>query len=97
MKSTPTKTVKKVVKKKPAQEMEYVLTISMNDEVIRVETNDLAETIKSLSPFNIKTRVLFIVEKNGKICERLVSAFQAKQIFRNKLYLFIFIKRLIFK
>lgn len=97
--------VKKTVKKTktPIKKVEllkfpeYKVEVRMNDTVHIIETDNIETALLSISPFNIKTRVHFIIWKGDKKCEKLTNAFEAKQIFRNKLYMFIFIKRLIFK
>lgn len=101
MAKTPAK--KTVAKKSPIKKVEVIKTpeykveVKMNDAFYSIATDDIETALKSISPFNIKTRVFFRIWKGDKKCEKLTNAFEAKQIFRNKLYMFIFIKRLIFK
>lgn len=75
----------------------YHLVMKFNDQVFECDTDNLDESISAVRPFSLKTRVIFTITKEGKTCERIVQAFPAKQLFRNKLYRGIFIQRLIFK
>ena len=86
------KVVKKVIDKK-----DYKIELKMNDEVFTLETNDLMEGIMSLKPDRLKTRVLFKIEKDGKVCEKILSCFLAKQMFRNKMSMTVFLNRIILK
>lgn len=87
----------KKVKKEIVPQKTYKMEVSFNDNTHEIETDDLLQAIETINPFNIKTRVHFKIFKDGKMYEKLVNAFQAKQIFRNKLYRFIFVNRIIFK
>lgn len=99
-----TKTVKKVVKKKikkpvevPIEKKIYTIYLSFNDTTISTETNDISESLSEIDPLKIKTRVLIRIEKDNKVYQKLMNAFMARQIFRNKLYRSIFTSRIIFK
>ena len=75
----------------------YHLVMKFNDQVFECDTDSLDESISSVRPFSLKTRIIFTITKDGKTCERIVQAFNAKQLFRSKLFRGIFIQRLIFK
>lgn len=79
------------------EKKKYHLSMKFNDNTYECDTDDLASAIMAFKPIFLKTKVIFRVEKDGKVCERLVFLFRAKQIFRNKLSLDIFINKLIFK
>ncbi len=95
--------VKKEVKpKKPTlKDGQFLFTLTVNDRTYQCVTDNIDEAIQAIKIFNIKTRVHFIIEKKeGKVWkkfERMMNVFEAKQIFNNRLYRFVFIKRLIFK
>lgn len=87
-----------LVKSKEMSEKKiYHLSMKFNDNTYECDTDDLASAIMNFKPIFLKTKVLFRVVKDDKVCERLVFLFRAKQIFRNKLSLNIFINKLIFK
>jgi len=92
-----TKKVTKKASNKLVDKKDYKLELKMNDEVFTLETNDLMEGIMSLKPDRLKTRVLFKIEKDGKVCEKLLSCFLAKQMFRNKMSMTVFLNRIILK
>lgn len=89
----PTATKTKIVKEK----LRYNLTIKLNDQVFTCKTNDIAQALMSFKPSVVKTKMYVKVEDGKKSCERQVFVFRAKQIFRNKLSMDIFIRTLIFK
>lgn len=86
---------KKVTKKT------YSLSITLNDCLFEVQTDNLDEAIQTFLELNninrIKTRVYFNIEKDGKVCRKLMNAFEGRLVFKSKLYRMIFINRLIFK
>lgn len=83
----------------PLLKAKYHLVMKFNDQIVDVETDNLAEAIQLHRPNNLKTRVLFTITDNetGKVCERMVFTFRARQIFRNKTSMLVFINTLIFK
>ena len=91
-------TKKKTVKKAPKiAEKKYKLTIIINEREFIVDTDDVGESLQSFQLEPIKTRVVFKVESEGKTCTRIVNAFEAKRIFKNKIIQGVFIRRLILK
>lgn len=91
-------TKKKTVKKSPkVAEKKYKLTIIINGGEYVVDTNNVGESLQSFPLGQIKTRVVFKVESEGKTCVRIVNAFEAKRIFKNKIIQGVFIRRLILK
>ncbi len=75
----------------------YSMRVKMNDQVFEVECDDLAQAIIDLTPKVLKTKINFLIEKDGAQCERQVFVQKGKMIFRNPLHRFAFIKQLIFK
>lgn len=98
-----TKKLKKEIKPEIVQEVleipqkTYKMEVSFNDQTYNFETDNINDALELINPFNIKTRVYFKIYKGDKMYEKIMNAFQAKQIFRNKLYRFIFVNRIIFK
>lgn len=91
-------TKKKTVKKSPkVAEKKYKLTIIINGGEYVADTNNVGESLQSFPLGQIKTRVVFKVESEGKTCVRIVNAFEAKRIFKNKIIQGVFIRRLILK
>jgi hypothetical protein len=86
--------MKKTVTKK---KREYNLTISFNDQVFNIETDNLFESITEIIPFRLKTRVIVLIKKGDLSCERLLLLEAGRRTFRTPLALQIFINRLIFK
>lgn len=76
---------------------QYKFSVKFNNTVFEGETNNLEEAIVALKPVFLKTRVLFHIEKDGKVCERIVFVSRARFIFSNKLALKLFVQRMIFK
>lgn len=76
----------------------YFLKIKVNDEVKEIETEDLKEAILSAAPRFVKTKVMINIEKpNGKKFEKLLFVNDAKQLFRNEVYMNFFLNHMIFK
>lgn len=77
----------------------FEMTAKINDKIMVCKTNDLAEAIESLGQEikNIKTRLILIIKKGGKQCDKILFVPQTKQLFRNKFYRNLFVRRLIFK
>jgi hypothetical protein len=95
MKKTVTKKLKK--QNDSPKKKEYNLTMSLNDQVFNVETDNLYEAISELIPFQLKTRVIILVKKGELSCEKMMLLLEARRVFRNKVALEVFINRLIFK
>lgn len=96
------KTTKKVASKKVTRPVEkivftYKMTMSYNGITFNVMTNDLHEAILAATPKVLKTKIHFLIEKDGKVCERQVFVQRGKMLFKNKVYLDLFIRKLIFK
>jgi len=93
------KAVTKKIKKQSTspKKKEYKLTISFNDQIYNVETDNLYEAISELIPFQLKTRVIMLVKKGELSCEKMLLLLEGRRVFRNKVALEVFINRLIFK
>lgn len=95
-------TTKKVTKPKVATSeanltpKKYHLTLSFNDQVFEFDTNDLAESIMSVAPVLLKTRVLFKIRYGDLLCDKMLFLLQGRRMFRNKVYLEVFINKLVF-
>lgn len=98
MKKTVTTTKKKVTKKtvKPEANFKYKLKLSFNDQVFTFNTDDLAESIMSVAPQFLKTRVLFDITYGEMKCNKMLLLIQGRRLFRNKVALEVFINKLIF-
>lgn len=94
---------KRAVTKKPNKEItetpqkEYLLWLKFNDTEYKVETDNIADALLSLKPAHLKTRVLLKIQNGKKVCDKILSGMQAKQVFRNKLAMQVFLNRIIFK
>lgn len=95
--------MKKIVNKKTKKtstapkKKEYDLTVSFNDQIFNIQTDNLAEAITEIIPFQLKTRVLFLIKKGDLTCEKMLLLMEGRRVFRNKIALEVFINRLIFK
>ena len=87
---------KKVVKKPVVKETEYHLVISLNDEVFEFDTDDLRESILSVEPEFLRTKVILKVTKDGKTLDRLYFLQEGKKLFYNKYFMDTLINNLIF-
>lgn len=85
---------KKVVKKEEAKE--YHIVIKLNDNVFEFDTDDLRETILSVKPEFLRTRVLLEITKGGKTLDRMYYLQQGKMLFINKYAMDTLLKNLIF-
>jgi hypothetical protein len=84
------------IQKAPAKA--YHLKMEFNDQVIELETDDLAASITENRPHFLKTKIIFtITNADGKVWEKAFFVHQGKQVLRNKLALSIMLNRLIFK
>lgn len=72
---------------------EYSLTVSMNDEVLAVKTDNIAESLLGLNPTIFKTKVVIVAEYEGRKAEFVLMIARAKRIFRNDLAALFFEKR----
>lgn len=76
----------------------YFLKIKVNDKVTEVETDDLKESILAVAPQFVKTKVHINVENSaGKKYEKILFVNDAKQLFRNSVYMNFFLNHMIFK
>jgi len=76
----------------------YFLKIKVNDKVTELETMDLKESILSAAPQFVKTKVHINVENSGgKKYEKILFVNDAKQLFRNNVYMNFFLNHMIFK
>ena len=87
---------KPVAKKQKSSNKKYNLTLSFNDQIFTVETDDLAESIMSVAPQFLKTRVLFLIKKGDLVCEKMLLLLQGRRLFMNKIALEVFINKLVF-
>lgn len=92
MKTVSKKTTKKVVKK-PA----YKLEVSFNDEVHKINTDNLEESIASLKPFFLKTKVIIRISKGKESVEHVLFVRPAKRMWATAMGLRTFVNNLIFK
>jgi len=95
VKKTPAKKVK-TVKQTPEKEPEFHLVISLNDKVFEFDTDDLRESIMSVEPEFLRTKVILKVTKDGKTLDRLYFLQQGKKLFYNKYFMDTLINNLIF-
>jgi len=95
--STPTKPVaeKKAPVKKEVKK-EFHLVIKLNDKVFEFDTDDLRESILSVEPEFLRTKVILKVTKDGKTLDRLYFLQEGKKLFYNKYFMETLIKNLIF-
>ena len=86
---------KKVVVKKE-EKKEYHISISFNDETFEFDTNDIRESILSVAPQFLRTRVILKITKGDKTLDRLYHLQQGKQLFVNRYAIDVLLKNLIF-
>lgn len=76
----------------------YHLKLNFNGKEFESDTYDLKETIMSVKPFFLKTKLIFsCTNPSGWTCDKVILVKQAKMIWRNKVYMDMFINQLIFK
>lgn len=75
----------------------YYLKMKLNDSFFETETNDLKSSILSFAPKTLKTKIVFTITKDGKVCDRQVFVQKGKMLFRSNLFLDTFIRMLTFK
>lgn len=75
----------------------YSLWVKLNDIEYAIETDNIAEALMEIKPTVLKTRVLVKLREGMKTCDKILSGMQARQIFRNKLAMSVFLNRVIFK
>lgn len=76
----------------------YHLSIKLNAKTHDIFTDDLKSAILSVKPkFALKTKIIFNIEKAGKVCNKVVMANTARNLFKNDAFLNLFIKQLSFK
>ena len=76
----------------------YHLKMKFNGKEFECDTNNLKESIMSFKPFFLKTNVNFsCINDKGEICSSYIPVKRAKMIWRNKVYMDMFINKLIFK
>jgi hypothetical protein len=100
MKTVSKKTTKKVTKKvakKVVKKPTYKLEVSFNDTVHKIKTDNLEESIASIKPFFLKTKVLIRVSKGSESFERVLFVRPAKRMWATSLGLRTFVNNLIFK
>jgi len=97
MSTSTKKVVKKVTKtKKPKKAPEFHLVVKLNDEVFEFDTDDLRESILSVEPEFLRTKVIIEVTKDGKKLDRLYFLQQGKKLFYNRYFMDTLINNLIF-
>lgn len=92
-------TKKKVVKKKTTKaplKYEYTIVAQFNDEVHTFETNDIRESLLSVKPQFLKTRVLLSITKGERTLEKMYYAQHGRQLFINRYAMDALLKNLIF-
>lgn len=88
-KVTPKKTIKaQAIEPKK----EFLVTISFNNQEQTFETDNLEETILSVKPFHLKTKIVIKVEKNGVVREKFLPGGKGRLLFINGVYLRAFIR-----
>lgn len=76
----------------------YNLKMKINGEIFECDTQDLKESILSYAPRFVKTKLLLTVTNEaGKVWEKQMFVFKAKQMFRNKIYMNFVLNHMIFK
>lgn len=95
------KASKKVIAEKVIEPVieskKYSIWIKFNDTEMTINTDDIKESLLEIKPNVLKTRVLLQITSNNGVCDKMLSCTQAKQVFRNKLAMTVFLNRLIFK
>jgi len=87
----------KATTKKTEKKSLYTLKMKLNDQIFECETDNLQEAILANKPNFLKTKVILTIEKDGKVCEKMVYGFNGRQLFRNTTFLRVFLNKLIFK
>lgn len=76
----------------------YKLNLKFNGCEFSTTTDNIKSYLKSIKPFHLKTNVQFkCVNSNGDICNSLILSRRARMIWRNEVYMDMFINKLIFK
>lgn len=73
----------------------FKLTVNLNREVFKCETEDIKAALVDLKPTNIKTRTIIRVENAFGFVERILMVRQAKLLFRNPLSMTIFVRNIL--
>lgn len=91
-------TIKKPVVKKQEiiNKAEYHLVVKLNDQVFEFDTDDLRESILSVKPEFLRTKVVLEITKGDKTIDRLLYLRQGKMLFINRFAMDSLLKNLIF-
>lgn len=69
----------------------YQLKVSMNNEVLEYETEDLKKSLLSFKPEDVNTEVYITIVKDGADFTKLFKMPDAKHLFRDEELLDIFL------
>lgn len=75
----------------------YKMMVKFNGIVHKIETDDLLEAILKIKPPALKTRMIFHIETEDEVCNRIVMTQTGRTMFANKIAMGIFLNNLIFK
>jgi hypothetical protein len=76
---------------------EFLVTITFNNQTHTFETNSVEESILSVKPFHLKTKIIVKIEKNGQAVEKFLPGTKGKLLFMNPSYLAAFVRGFFFK
>lgn len=74
----------------------FKLQLRVNDEVFKCQTDDLKASMLKFAPDVVKTRVRIRIEKDGRVCERQYNILKGRMLFKRKMMLDIFVRKLVF-
>jgi len=86
-------------KPKSSATKNYHLKMKVNGTLFECETSDLKKSILSFKPtLAVKTHVNFYCKNpEGNVCEKVILSKRAKMMWKNDIFLNMFINQLIFK
>ena len=88
---------KKIATPKPeATDKKYHLTLSFNGQTFEFDTDNLAESFKSVAPILLQTHLKVRVQYGDLYADRFVLIFLARKLFKSPIALDVFINKLIF-
>ncbi len=78
---------------------DFHVKVKLNGVVKEFTTNDIEETLMSMKPNFIKTRMIVTITRNedDAVCQKLVFPQRSRMMFRTPSYMQLFIKSLAFK
>jgi hypothetical protein len=89
--------IKKEDKAVEQKKQDFKFSISFNNQTFDFIDEDLNKNVLSVAPAFLKTKILIVLEKEGKRAEKQLLGFQARQLFRNEMFRRITLQRLILK